>query len=157
MMTNQNLQTNKAIFTDIQSLIEQSKQEIAVTVNSTMTMLYWNIGKRINQEVLYDKRAEYGRQIVSTLSRQLSWTHIWAIIPMDDPLKREFYIEMCKLEKWSVRTFREQIKSMLYERTAISKKPEETIKNKLQQLKDFGQVSPDLIFRDPYFLDFFRA
>jgi len=190
MITNQSLQTNKAIFTDIQSLIEKSRQEIAVTVNSTMTMLYWNIGKRINQEVLYDKRAEYGKQIVTTLSRrlnseygssfsdknirrmmqfaelfsdeaivvslirQLSWTHILAIIPMDDPLKREFYIEMCKLEKWSVRTFRERIKSMLYERTAISKKPEETIKNELQQLKDFEQVSPDLIFRDPYFLDF---
>jgi predicted nuclease of restriction endonuclease-like (RecB) superfamily len=190
VMINQNLQTNKAIFTEIKTLIEQSKQDIAVTVNSAMTMLYWHIGNRINREILQNKRAEYGKQIVATLSRQLtneygssfsdknirrmmqfaelfpdeaivvsvirqlSWTHILAIIPMDDPLKREFYIEMCKLEKWSVRTLRERIKSMLYERTAISKKPEKTIKNELQQLKDTEQLTPDLVFRDPYFLDF---
>jgi predicted nuclease of restriction endonuclease-like (RecB) superfamily len=77
-----------------------------------------------------------------------------AVIPIDEPLKREFYIEMCKLEKWSVRTFRERINSMLYERTAISKKPELTIKNELELLKNEHQVSPDLVFRDPYFLDF---
>ena len=189
-MTNQNLQINKVIFTDIQSLIEQSKQNIAVSVNSTMTMLYWNIGKRINQEVLQDKRAEYGKQIVVSLSRQLSseygkgwseqqlrhcihfadifpddsilstlwrelsWSHIKLVIYLDDSLKREFYLEICKIEKWSVRTFRERIKSMLYERTAISKKPEDTIKNELLQLKNSQQITPDLVFRDPYFLDF---
>lgn len=65
-----------------------------------------------------------------------------------------FYIEMCKLEKWSVRTFRERINSMLYERTAISKKPELTIKNELEILNTSGQITPDLVFRDPYFLDF---
>lgn len=63
-------------------------------------------------------------------------------------------MEMCKLEKWSTRTLMERISSMLYERTAISKKPEDTIKNELQQLKDAQQITPDLIFRDPYFLDF---
>lgn len=51
---------------------------------------------------------------------------------MDDPLKRSFYIEMCKMEKWSTRTMQERINSMLYERTAISKKPEETIKSELE-------------------------
>jgi predicted nuclease of restriction endonuclease-like (RecB) superfamily len=65
-----------------------------------------------------------------------------------------FYVEICKIEKWSVRSFRERIQSMLYERTAISKMPEETIKNDLQKLKETTQVTPDLIFRDPYFLDF---
>ena len=43
---------------------------------------------------------------------------------------------------------------MLYERTAISKKPELTIQNDLKPLKDEQKISPDLIFRDPYFLDF---
>lgn len=178
------------IFSEIKTLIEQSRQQVAVTVNATMTMLYWQVGKRINEEVLKDKRAEYGKQIVATLGRQLieeygnsfseknlrrmmqfsdafpdyeivvslirqlSWTHILAIIPMQDPLKRAFYIEMCKLEKWSVRVLRERINSMLYERTAISRKPEETIKNELQQLGDGGQITHDLVFRDPYFLDF---
>lgn len=189
-MKNKKPQINNLICTEIKTLIEQSKQEVAVSVNSTMTLLYWNIGKKINQEILQDKRAEYGKQIVATLSRQLSseygssfsdknirrmmqfaerfpdleivatlwrqltWSHFKMLIPIEDPIKREFYIEMCKLEKWSVRTFRERIKSMLYERTAISKKPEETIKNELQQLRDAEQVTSDLVFRDPYFLDF---
>jgi len=73
---------------------------------------------------------------------------------IDDPLKREFYIEMCKLEKWSVRTFQERINSMLYERSAISKKPELTIQNDLELLKNEQKISPDLVFKDPYFLDF---
>lgn len=73
---------------------------------------------------------------------------------MEDPLKREFYIQMCKLENWSFRTFRDRTQSMLYERTAISKKPEETIKNDLELLKKEKTLSPDLVFRDPYFLDF---
>lgn len=73
---------------------------------------------------------------------------------LDEPLKLNFYIEISKIEKWSVRTLRERINSMLFERTAISKKPEETIQNDLQQLKDTKTLSPDLVFRDPYFLDF---
>ena len=93
-------------------------------------------------------------KIVVSLIRQLSWTHILAIIPIEDPIKKEFYIEICKLEKWSVRTLRERIQSMLYERTAISKKPERTIKQDLEILKNEQKLNPDLVFRDPYFLDF---
>ncbi len=92
--------------------------------------------------------------IVASMIRQLSWTHILAIIPIEDPLKRDFYVQLCIHEKWSVRTFRERIKSMLYERTAISKKPEETIKKDLAKLSLNQKVSPDLVFKDPYFLDF---
>jgi predicted nuclease of restriction endonuclease-like (RecB) superfamily len=73
---------------------------------------------------------------------------------MEDQLKRLFYIEICKLENWSVRTFQERNNSMLYERTAISKKPEDTIKNDLELLNKSKQISTDLVFRDPYFLDF---
>ncbi len=93
-------------------------------------------------------------QIVVSLIRQLSWTHIIAVIPINDPLKRDFYIEMCRLEKWSVRTLRERIQSMLYERTSISKKPQLTIQKELDLLKSEQKISPDLVFRDPYFLDF---
>ena len=56
---------------EIKTLIEQSRQQVAVTVNATMTMLYWQIGRRINQEVLKEQRAEYGRQIVVSRARQL--------------------------------------------------------------------------------------
>jgi predicted nuclease of restriction endonuclease-like (RecB) superfamily len=73
---------------------------------------------------------------------------------MDDPLKRDFYTEMVKLERWNFRVFQERINSMLYERTAISKKPEETIKHDLELLRNEQKLTPDLVFRDPYFLDF---
>lgn len=164
--------TTSNLFTDIKTLIQQSKHEVAVYVNSAMTMLYWRIGKRIVLETSGKGRSEtYGQEvilnlcrnlsqefggtfseknvrrmmqfyntfpdekIVVSLIRKLSWTHILAVIPIDDPLKREFYIEMCSIERWSVRTFRERINSMLYERTAISRKPEETIKHDLELLR----------------------
>ena len=93
-------------------------------------------------------------KIVYTLCRELNWSHLRLIMFMDDPLKREFYIQMCKLEHWSFRTFRDRTQSMLYERTAISKKPEQTILNDLELLKNEQKLSPDLVFRDPYVLDF---
>ncbi len=93
-------------------------------------------------------------QIVVSLIRQLTWTHFVALIPLEDSLEREFYAKICRIEKWSVRTLRNKINSMLYERTAISKKPDQTIKNDLQLLRNEEKMSPDLIFRDPYFLDF---
>jgi predicted nuclease of restriction endonuclease-like (RecB) superfamily len=73
---------------------------------------------------------------------------------MQDTLKRDFYIEMCKLEKWSTRRLQERIQSMLFERTAISKKPEQTIKNELALLNKEQKLSADLVFKDPYVLDF---
>ena len=94
------------------------------------------------------------KEIVSALRRQLSWTHLRMVIYMDDPLKRAFYVEICRLEKWSSRQLQERIQSMLFERTAISKKPEQTILNDLALLKDEQTLSPDLVFKDPYFLDF---
>jgi hypothetical protein len=58
-------------------------------------------------------------EIVVTLSRQLSWSHFSALLPLSQPFQREFYAEMCRIEGWSVRTLRERIDSMLYERTAL--------------------------------------
>jgi len=178
------------IAADIKKLIEKSRQNVALAVNAEITLLYWHIGKRINGEVLKNNRAEYGKQIVATLARQLteeygkgwgekhlrqcmqfanvfpdeqivyalrrelSWTHLRSLIYMEDPLKREFYIEISKLEKWSSRQLKERIQSMLYERTAISRKPEQTILNNLNELKNEQRLSADLVFRDPYFLDF---
>lgn len=178
------------LFSEIRQLIEESRREVALTVNSNLAILYWKTGNLIIQDVLKSERAvygekiikelagklttEYGRgwteknlrhfmkfaqvfpdnQIVVTLSRQLSWSHIKDILFIEDELKREFYIRMCINEKWSVRTFRERIQSMLYERTAISKQPEIVIKNELEKLGKKEQLSPELVFRDPYFLDF---
>ena len=93
-------------------------------------------------------------QIVVSLLRQLSWTHFIALIPLNDRLKIEFYAEMCRLEHWSVRTLRNKINSMLFERTALSTKPEKLAKIELQQLRNEDKLTPDMVFRDPYFLDF---
>ncbi len=93
-------------------------------------------------------------QIVVSLIRQLSWTHVIALIPLKDPLQREYYAQMCSIENWSVRTLRERITSMLYERTALSKKPAEMIAHELAQLRDTQRMTPALLMRDPHILDF---
>ncbi len=93
-------------------------------------------------------------KIVVTLLRQLSWSHFLALIPLKQPLQRAFYSEMCRVESWSVRTLRKQIDAMLYERTAISKKPEKLAQQEPAKLRDQDRMSPDLVFRDSYVLDF---
>lgn len=93
-------------------------------------------------------------QNVAALSRHLGWSHFAAIIPIDDLIAREFYCEMCRVERWSVRVLRDKIQSMLYERTAISRKPAELAKKELAALRDEDRMTPDLVFRDPYVLDF---
>lgn len=175
---------------DIRKMIEETRASVAATVNAGLTMLYWRIGSRINQEILRGKRADYGAEIVptlsrqlemeygsgfsaknirhmirfaevfpeekivSTLSRQLSWSHFKEIIYLQQPLQKEFYAEMCRVERWSVRTLRKKVSSMLYERTALSKKPAELAKLELEALREEDRMSPDLVFRDPYLLDF---
>jgi len=94
------------------------------------------------------------REIVVSLLRQLTWTHFKALIYLKDSLQRDYYAEMCRIENWSTRKLRERIDSMLYERTALSKKPEKLIEQELKALREDDQLTPDLVFRDPYFLDF---
>jgi predicted nuclease of restriction endonuclease-like (RecB) superfamily len=93
-------------------------------------------------------------KIVNSLSTQLGWTHFRHIIALNDPLKRDFYAEMCRIERWSTRALEKKISGMLFERTALSKKPAELAKQKLTQLGEEDKLTPDLVFRDPYFLDF---
>ena len=129
-------------------------------------------GKRILVTVSRELTAEYGRgfshteitrmirfaqlfpdeAIVVTLSQQLSWSHFHALLPIKDPLAREFYAEMCRIERWDVRTLRQKIGGMLYQRTALSRKPQTVISAEIAKLRD-GQMSPDTVFRDPYLLD----
>jgi hypothetical protein len=93
-------------------------------------------------------------KIVSALRTQLGWTHFRAIIALDDPLKRDFYAEMCRLERWSTRTLEKKIGSLLFERTALSRKPAKLAELELKELRTEDKLTPDLIFRDPYILDF---
>ncbi|MEN6444063.1 MAG: PDDEXK nuclease domain-containing protein [Methanoregula sp.] len=94
------------------------------------------------------------RTIIHSLSGQLSWTHFRNLIYVDDSLAREFYTEMCRLERWSVRTLQAKIQGMLFERTALSKKPEELARKELAALREEDRMTPDLVFRSPYFLEF---
>src|SRR5574337_281556 len=93
-------------------------------------------------------------KIVVSLIRELSWTHFLALLPLKEPLQREFYAEMCRAQRWSVRTLREKIGAMLYERTALSRRPAELARMELAALRDENRVSTDLVLRDPYLLDF---
>lgn len=179
---------NHSLFEQIKNLIEQVKQNVAITVNSSLTSMYWEIGNKINQDILKNQRAEYGKEIVVTLSRQLqdnfgkgfdeknlrrmmqfanaiekqkvvtlsrqlSWSHFLALLPLQDNLKIEFYAQMSIAQNWGVRTLRERIDSMLYERTALSKQPDELIKYELDNIKQ-EEFSKNMILKDPYFLDF---
>lgn len=92
--------------------------------------------------------------IVASLSRQLSWSHLVLLLPVQEPLKRTFYTELCRLNRWSVRELRRQMEAMLYERTAISRQPEAAIAQELTQLRETSQLSPELVFKDTYVLDF---
>ena len=92
-------------------------------------------------------------RILVSLIQELTWTHFIALLPLKDPLAREFYAEMCRVERWSVRTLRQKIGGMLFERTALSKNSPEVVRQELATLRD-GRMTPDMVFRDPYLLDF---
>ena len=178
------------LITDLQRLIEEARHVAAQAINMSLTLLYWRVGERIRTDVLGQVRAEYGQEIlptlsaelmprygrgfsarslwrmvqfaetfsdeaiVSTLSRQLAWSHFLELIYLKDPLARAFYAEMCRIERWSVRTLRDRVGSMLFERTALSKKPDELIRLELDALHAQGDVTPPLLLKDPYVLDF---
>lgn len=150
-----NLQiTNSELLLEIKNLISEARKRASTVVNSIISILNWQIGHTINREILKTQRAEYGNEIVSTLSRQLSWSHFKEIIYLKDPLKQSFYIEMCKVEGWSVRNLRDRIDSMLYERTSLSNKPEKLIELEIKKLQNDSEIHTDLILKDPYLLDF---
>jgi len=91
-------------------------------------------------------------RILATLSQTLSWSHFVELLPIKDPLERDFYAEMCRIERWDVSTLRAKIGGMLYQRTALSRKPQAVISAEIGRLRE-GQMSPDIVFRDPYLLD----
>ena len=178
------------LLSDVRELILSAREGVARAVNASLATLYWQIGHRVRTDILKEKRAEYGAQIVSTLAAQLEsefgrgfgarslfrmirfaevfpdpkivsalrtelgWTHFRQIIALDDPLKRDFYAEMCRTERWSTRTLEKKIGSMLFERTALSRKPAKLAEMEIRNLREEDKLTPDLVFHDPYFLDF---
>jgi predicted nuclease of restriction endonuclease-like (RecB) superfamily len=177
-----------ALLRDLRTLVQAARQHIATVANATYTQLCWQVGRRLLAESLQAGRAAYGKQILATVSQELtaefgpgfsytaltrmarfaewvsderilatlsqtlSWSHVIELLPIKDPLARDFYAEMCRIERWDVRTLRLKIGGMLYQRTALSKKPESDISAEIGKLRE-GQMSPDTVFRDPYLLD----
>jgi len=176
------------LLADLRVLIQSARQRIATVANTTYTLLCWRVGHRLLRENLQEGRAAYGKQILATvsqelsaefgagfsytaltrmarfaewvtddrilasLSQELSWSHFIELLPIRDPLARDFYAEMCRVERWDVRTLRQKIGGMLFQRTALSRKPKSVIAAELAQLRN-GHMTPDLVFRDPYLLD----
>ena len=188
----QNIDTLKEsfqLYTDVCRIIDDTRNRVAVYVNSEVCHTNWRIGKRIKEDVLFNKRAEYGKQVVKNLSvrlterygkgwslqtlqhciraaytfteeeivyavrMQFSWTQLRSVMFISDPLARQFYMQMCQYERWSTRTLEEKIDSQLYERTVISRRPEEVIRQTLDEHAEKQMLVPDLVFRSSYFLD----
>ncbi len=178
------------LFNDVCVIIDSARLRFSKVANSEITLLFWNVGKRINSDVLDNQRAQYGKEIVATLSTQLvshygndyelrklrrmmqfatvfpdfeivsmastqlSWSHFVELLPLKDDLQREFYLQLCRYERWNVKQLRDKIDGMLYERTAISGKADEFIKQELKELSENNSLSADLVFKNPYFLSF---
>jgi predicted nuclease of restriction endonuclease-like (RecB) superfamily len=130
-------------------------EEILSTLAAQLVKDYGNSFSEKNLRRMVQFAATFpDEKIVVSLIRQLSWTHFIALIPLKDPRQREYYAQMASAERWSVRTLRERIDSMLYERTALSRQPDALIDHELAMMRDAQHISPSLIMRDPYILDF---
>ncbi len=178
------------LFVEVSRLIAGSHTRVATVINKELVQLYWQVGTIVRQNILHNKRADYGQEVVARLAqdltekwgkgwskqqlqhcirsaetfsktkidyavrRQLSWTHLRTLMYLDDEIKRRFYFEMCAHERWSSRQLSERINSMLYERTALSKGPGSLLEKELETLQNEGPVTENLVFKDPYVLDF---
>jgi predicted nuclease of restriction endonuclease-like (RecB) superfamily len=132
-------------------------EKIVATLSQQLTLEYGKGFERTELFRMIQFAAVYpDEKIVQTLSQQLSWSHFVELIKVDDVLARDYYAALCRIERWNVRTLRDKINGMLFERTAISKKPEELIRRELAKLSEADRMSPDLVFRDPYFLNFLK-
>lgn len=130
-------------------------KRIVATVSQQLTCIY---GSGFSREALF-RMVQFVEEypniaVIKNLAQQLTWSHFVELIALDDEVKRNFYSEMCRIERWSVRTLRAKIDSMLYERIGLSKKPAKLAKQELTTLREEDRLTPDLIFQDPYFLNF---
>ncbi len=151
------------LFEDVCGIINATRNRVAVYVNSEVCLTKWHVGKRIKEDVLYNQRAEYGKQIVKNLAARLTeiygsgwsygslkhclrcaeifsideigyavrtqfnWTHIRSLMSIEDPLKRQFYMEMCRVEHWDTRTLDAKIDSQLPDKQLLAEKLQRAI------------------------------
>jgi predicted nuclease of restriction endonuclease-like (RecB) superfamily len=131
----------------------QQGRQILATLSQTLTEKF---GKGYTYSGLNRmiKVAEaYSEEMFATVSRTLSWSHFIELVAIENPTKRLFYQQMCIIENWSIRTLRQKEDTMLFERTAIAAKPDDEILQTLQTT-DNTNISPDLVFKSTYIVDF---
>ncbi len=177
------------IFAGVEQLIIAAQKRVAVFVNAETTLLYWGIGNYINSEMKDTDVSGYGKQILATLSQQLtqsygkgytytaltrmckvantldgqiiatvsqllSWSHLIELASIENETKRDFYTQLAIAERWGVRQLRDKADSMLFERSAIAAKPNDVIKQSLKHLKEEKVITPELVFKNSYILNF---
>lgn len=131
-------------------------KQIVVTVARQLQKEYGSKGfeERTIRRMMQFAMLFQDEKIVSTLSTQLSWSHFTEVLPLKDGLQREFYLTLAATDHWGVRRLRKEIDAMLFERTAIAGKPVEMVRQELATLREDNKTSPDLVFKNPYFLEF---
>lgn len=179
----------------IVAVIDQGKQQLAISINQTMKSTYWNVGRHIVEfEQQGNARAKYGSSLLSRLakilrarigrgyshpnlnnmrkfylmfpilqtseksvlpnfqmSEKLTWSHICELITIDDPLEREFYLNECVAEGWTVDALHRQKESGLFMRLALSKDKKGVME--LAQKGQQIQTAEDVV-KDTYTLEF---
>ncbi len=167
------------IVQEISALIEESKQQVVRTANSTLTLLFWHVGKRINEEVLKNERAQYGKQIVATVSAQIElkygrnfneknvrrmmkfaneFSDFEILPPLAAKLSWSHFIELFPLKSMESKIYYAQnaIENNWGKRelrNQIERKAFE--RNEIANIQ-FSERQPSLLntFKDPYLLDF---
>lgn len=130
-------------------------EEIVATLSRQLTREYGRGFEEKNLRRMVQFAQTFADETnVATLWRHLSWSHFRELLPLKDPLARDFYAQMCQIQRWSVRTLHERIGSMLFERTALSAQPDQLIRQELDTLHLQGEVAPAMVLKDPYVLDF---
>lgn len=169
----------QSLFNELSELIEQSQRQVFSHANSTLTALFWRIGQRINDEILKNKRAEYAKQIVSTLSTQLKsqygrnfeirnlrrmiqfaeqFTNLETILPLSRQLSWSHFVELLPLKNREARLFYAQVAAdqalgIRELRKQIETKTfERTGIANTQNISNHPAINDN--FKDPYFLDF---
>ncbi|HEY9262700.1 PDDEXK nuclease domain-containing protein [Chitinophaga sp.] len=169
----------QSLFNELSQLIEQSQRQVFSHANSTLTILFWQIGQRINDEILRNKRAEYAKQIVSTLSTQLKsqygrnfeirnlrrmmqfaeqFTELETILPLSKQLSWSHFVELLPLKNQDAKLFYAQVAvsqalGIRDLRKQISTKTfERTGIANIQNTSNHPAINDN--FKNPYFLDF---
>ena len=128
--------------------------KIVATVSRLLTERFGKGYQRASLFRMLKAAREYpDEKIVSTLLRQLTWSHIVELSNISEHNKRLFYQQMTILNNWSVRQLKNQEEAMVYERTLIAVKPED-VQNEILTTVTQGTIPPEVIIKSSYIVDF---